>query len=747
MYTSGIILPKLPSTPTTDNSDEITEREPFDKPQTFRRTPDPYLHNLRYNNEGDAEDSDTMPEVRQHNRDRAAKIQSELKKVRDYGTQSEAKSTRNIGTMSEPVKTRNAGNEVQPQSSATQTSSLLQQQQRQLPYDGTQQDETDLRPSKSQRSRYDSRTNGYYPSQHSTPPDHRHRCVPSSSISPRQRDYSDYDQHEAPYLSQYNGDPHDQYTITRNDYQRSTSHRPYSDSQTRQRIPSPTNFHRTPPPPVEYRSTPLNDRYRTVSPSDHYRYTQPQRSRSPSPPDQKYIQTPTSRQRTVSPLSQRRSRPTERSPPPSRHHISSSTKLHHTPSPPVEYRSTSPHDRHRPPSSTPANYSRKTKDRPRMVSTETDTSLDGMKPQQHRGVQPEPPSTREYGITTNGEKKYSPQASQSPNRNTRSPYSQYQTLNSSLPKRQDYITISPYHDNYKVLRDDQSPSTRKNYRLRPVQNDFYADNYEEIPTKHDGYISPEYNRSFDRPKEYISKPFTGDHYQRTSPTAEPRSDEEEQNITVNLNEEIPNEEYMNELPSGGSISIRSTTVIQPDTLPRSYGQNKSPRHQKYDRVDNRTKITESPLHHSVQRINSVHDSPVLNIGTEKIIYQSPDNEFTVPFKTRYIRDLNDGSNEFTTNNNSIRSSTLKRDDLRSRSNRILLLPVINSARTYVFEKQVLPANYIRQSRTNGNFYLATSPPLRSLNSSFQIDNPEFDPLTQTTDSTNLHGHGLRSQVV
>ncbi len=700
-----------------------------------------------------------MSEVRQHNRDRWPKSQSKFK---NYGTQSEEKSTRTIGTMSEPVKTRNFGNDAQPQSSATQTSILLQQQSL---YKLTEQDDIDLKPSTSQRSQYDSRTNGYYPSQRSTSAGHQNQYVPSSLMSPRQKDYSDYDEHQVPHLSQYNDDPRDQYITTRNDYQRSTIQRPHYSSQTRQHIPPSTNLHRTSPPTVEYRSTSLNDRYRTPSPSNHHHFPQSQRSRSPSPLIQKHISTSTNRQRTASPPSQRRSPsppiqkhiststsrqhtaspPSQRlsrqlqrspSPPSSRHHISSSTKLHRTSLPPDEHRSTSPNNRHHSPLSPSKNYSRKTKDRRRMVSAETDTSLDGMKPQQHRGSQPESPSTREYGTTTNTEGKHPTQTSYSTNPNTRASIAQYETLNSSLPKRQDYTITSPYQDNDNLLRNDQPPSTRKNYRLRPVQDDSNVNNYEQIPSKHDESISAEYTRSFDRPKEYTSKPFTGDRHYQASPTFEQRSDEEEQHISITFTDDGSNEKFFRDLPTGGSISIPKSTVIEPDTLPRSHGQNKSPTHQKHDRVQYREKIAESPLRHGQQRIASIGDSPPLNFGSENILYQSPNNEFTTPFETRYVHDTDD---EFGTANNDIRSSTLKRDGLRPRNNRILLLPVINSSRTYVFEKQALPGNHVRQSRINGNFYLATSPTLHSLNSSFQVDDSEID-------STNLNRYGLRSQV-
>lgn len=717
MYTTGIIPPKLPSTPTTDITDEITERESFDKPHNFRHTPDPYRGDSQDNNEEDAEDSEPMSEIQQHNRDRSA-IYNFKSGVRDYGTQSEERSTRTIGTMSEPIKTRNSGNEAQPQSSATQTSGLLQQQ---LPYNLREQDEINFKPSTSQRSQYDSRTNGYYPSQRSTSHDHRNKYVSSSSIPPRKKDYLDYDQHQVPHSLQYNDDPDDQYVVTRNDYERSTKHQPRSSSQTRRYNPSSTNIHRTPSPPVEYRST---------------LPTHQHRSRSPSTPIQKHKQTSTNGHRAISPPSQRRSRQLQRSPSPptSRHHISSMTQTHRTPSPPIQYRSISP-----------KNYSRKTKDRPQMVSTETDTSLDGMRPQHHQGVQQESPATREYGVSANLEKQHPSHTNYPTDLNTKSMYSQYETLNPSLPKRQDYITISPYRDNYQLLQNDQRSSAQKNYQQRPERNNSYNNNYEEIPSKYDQSISPEYTRSFDRTKEHTSRPYLSNHQQQLNRAVEQTLDDEEQQATLTFYDEGNNEEYIRQLPTGGSISIPSTTVYQPDTLPRTSGQNKSPTHQKQDSVNNRRKIPEFSLHHGQQRATSIIDSPVYNIGTQNILYQSPNNEVTIPFQTRYIHD-SDVDDEFTTTNNNIRSSTLKRDSLISRNSRILLLPVLNSSRTYVFEKQSLPKNHIRQSKINGNFYLAASPTLRSLNTSFQNDESEIDPLTQMIDSTNLNGHGLRSQV-
>jgi hypothetical protein len=694
LYTSGIIPPKLPSTPTTDITDELNEREPFDKPQTFRRTPEPYLGDSRDNNEADTEDSDSMFGVREHNRERLAERQAKSKKVRDSGTQVEEKSTRTIGTMSETISTRNAGNEVQPQSSATQTSNLFRQQQE-------EEDDIDFQQTTSQQFRHDTKTNGYYPSQRSASVDRRKKYVPSSSIVPQHIDRLDYDQYRPRHRSQYHDDPRDQYISPQDDYQ------PYPSSRTRHRRPSPTSPPHTPPPPVEYRSTPPYDRERTPSPSDHHRLPPTQRSRSP--PAKKHVSKSTSQHTSVSPPSQRRSRPPQRStsPPTSKHHISSSP--HRTPSPPAGYRSPLPNDRHL----TPKNYSYRPKIQSTTpkVSVATDTSLDKMKHQHHRDQQSESPPTREFGTTTS--------ADSINHHHKRRSYSDYQKLDSNPPKYQDHTKKPSYEDNYKSLRDNQPPSTRKNYRLRPETNDSHNNNYEEIPSKHDESNTPPYDRR----------------RQGASPTTAQRSDEEEQYPKKTSKNEILHDNYIRELPTGGSVSIPSTTVIQPDSLPRSRGQNKSPAHRRI--------TPELPLHHGQeQQTPPRRHSALLNFGSSHITHQSPFNEIATPFNIRYIQEPD---NEFSTDNSNIRSSTLKRDALRSKAHRILLLPVLNSSRTYVFEKQSLPGRQMRQSRSNGNFYLATSPTLRSLNTSFHEDDPDIDPLTRI-DSDNLSGHALRSQV-
>ena len=691
MYTSGIIPPKIPSTPTTDTTDEINEREPFDKPRKFRPTPEPYLGDSRYNNEDDDDDDDSesMFGIREHNRERLAQQQAESKRMKDCGTQIEEKSTRTIGTMSEPVATRNAGNEVQPQSSSTQTADLFAQPQ-------PDKDEIQLQQTDSQPYRNDPRMNEYYPSQRSTSVDPRMRNKAYSSMERPRKDHLEHDQYRPRHRSHYHDDPRDQYITSHDDYQ------PYPSSRSRHRRPSPTSPHHTPPPPAQYRSTSPYDRYRTPSPSDRHRLPPTQRSRSRSPSSKKHMATSTNQHSSRSPPSHRHPRPAQRSnsPPISRHYVSSSPPRR-SPSPQTGYRSPLP----------PRDDSRRSKYQPQKVSIATDTSIDRLSSRQHQPSQSDSPSTREFGTST------SPVLG---NHQRRPSYTDYQKLDSNPPKHQDH---------YKSSRDNQPPSTRKNYRLRPKANDSYTNNYEEIPAKNDESNSSPYIRAFDRTKEHSPKPFSDDRRRPAeSPTTARRFDEEQYPKTT-INDETTNDNDIRELPADGSISIRSTSLIQPDSIPRSRGQKKSP--------------ARIPLFHGEQRMTPPRrDSSLLNFGTTHFQHQSPMNEIAMPLNIRYLSEPDD---EFATDNFNIRTSTWKRDALRDKANRILLLPVLNSSRTYVFEKQPLPERQLRQSRTNGNFYLATSPPLRSLNSSFHEGDLDLDPVTHN-DPDNLTGPTFRTQV-
>ncbi|CAF2399723.1 unnamed protein product [Rotaria sp. Silwood2] len=603
LYTHGIIPPRPHSASTTDITDEITERTPFDKPHNFRYTPNIYLRDSRDNNEDDEEDSNTMPRYPEQNRNRPIMTKSELKIFKNYGTQSEEKPTRNIGTMSEPVQTSNFGNDVQPQSSSTQTFALIENNF--ISQDGIISKERD-----------DSEPNIIYTIQRSSSVDSQEKNRLPLPILLRPKIYSDYERHPSTYKSPSS----------------STGRQPYFKSP--QLTPQPPIPLQVFSPPFEYRSESDEEQQDDVSPSNKH----------------------------LIPL------------------LLSSNRSH------------------------------KVKSQRQMASIETDTSLDGMRSSQHRGAQSEPLSTREFGTTTSSQKKRS----------------------SKTRDLADLNTILSQQGDDKLGRSGSSPPlSRKNYRLKPTLDDAEINNTEKINSNHDKPIPSRSNYNFDYDQKQTRNSFENDYHPPRRPAFEKRIDEEEQELTIHLYNEIPNQQDVAELRSDSSILLPSTNVTQPDTFPRVRRQLKLPTSQQN---------TESKLRHAQQQqIPSTNTSLVLNIGTENIILQSPDNEFTVPFERQYVYEPN---HDFTTENEQIRSSTLKRDDLRTRNIQKILLPILNSSRTYVIEKQPLHGNPVRQSQTNGNFYLATSPTLRSLNSSYLADDSDINPLTQMIETTNLNGHEL-----
>ena len=668
-FTSGIIPPRLPSTSTTDTSDEIIERKPFDRAHRNRYSPDPFQVDLQGNNNEDTEDSDSMSQVQLHNRDRLAQRQAGTRIGRDFGTQVDEKSTRTIGTMSEPIKTRNAGNEVQPQSSSTQTSDLLREQHN--------EDVMDYRPPTSHRSRDDRRANGHYPSYRSTSLDHRNKHVSTSPLASKHRDHVDYDQRRPRHRSSHYDDSRDPYISARDRY-----HPHDASSPTRHRRQSPPSPHRTPSPPAPYRSS---------SPTSRYRFPTPQRSRSPSA--KKYTSTSNTRHPQSSPPPQRRSRSPQRSTSPtfSRHPVPLS--LHRTPSPPIEYRSNKSDDRE---------LSR-TKNRPKTVSAGTDTSLDG--------IRRSPQQDHRYERSTSIERQYPSQSNHSDNFHRKSPTSDYQKLDTNPLKHPDYTKQEFLEDSYRATRDHEPTSTRKSYRLRPDPKNSYSNNRESS--------SSPLNHNSNRPKEYTPKIHTDDRRRRSaSPSKSHRSDRDDQ-----YPNQLPDERFLQELPKGGSVSIPSTTVLQPETISRSRDQKKSSAYRIQDHFDGNRPTSQKPLHHAHERQASLNgNSRILNFATRSIAHQPFPDEVAVPFNIRYIEEP-DG--EFATNDSHLRSSTWKRDDLRARTNQIVLLPVLNSSRTHILEKQTLRSGqHLRQSQTNGNFYLATSPTVHQLYSSSNIDDSE-----------------------
>jgi hypothetical protein len=327
-----------------------------------------------------------------------------------------------------------------------------------------------------------------------------------------------------------------------------------------------------------------------------------------------------------------------------------------------------------------------------------------MKNPQHVGVQYEPPSTRDYGTITTTQTKKQHQTNHSTNRNTIPPHLQHQEPSPSLSKHQDHFsTTSPPHQQQNTsLKNDPSPPTQKNYLLRPTRND------RKPPSTHIIPIKPDYSRGDDHTTWHEPEPITDDPHKPTKSIHKQLPDRKEQKVDMTSYDDIPIDSYINKLPSGGSVSIPPSTVIQPDTLPRAHTHHVSPPRRDYDEPRNKNKISDISFHHGQQqRIRPMTDSPLLNIGTENIVRQSPHQEFTTPIPdTHYTHEPN---RDFTTNDNNHSSA------LRSRNQRTILLPVINSARTYVFETYPFSTNNVHQTRPNGNPLPGRSLSVRTLN--------------------------------
>ncbi|CAF4466895.1 unnamed protein product [Rotaria socialis] len=323
---------------------------------------------------------------------------------------------------------------------------------------------------------------------------------------------------------------------------------------------------------------------------------------------------------------------------------------------------------------------------------ETDTSLDGMKPKQHRSTQPEPPSTKESGtITISPIKRLSKPHSMTSLNSTPS-CAKRSTSYVSILKIDDDLPTTPATNGYRLVPSGSSASSAKyGHRIKPISYEYHDTRYPS--------------------KEETPKPV-----------------QEKQQISMTLSDEPPYQDDDEELRGDISISVRIDTLNQPDSVSRFGQKNNLPISPKQNRFDD-----DPPLFHAQEnQIPPIQTPPVYHIGTENIILQPVDNEFTVSFEEHYIYESDLDSE--TDNNDYIRSSTLKRDDFRSKKNQTILLPALNSHRTYIFEKEFIQPNQARQANTNGNYYLATSPTLRSLNSSMQNDDSEIRPLTRIIDS-------------
>ncbi|CAF0885690.1 unnamed protein product [Adineta ricciae] len=338
---------------------------------------------------------------------------------------------------------------------------------------------------------------------------------------------------------------------------------------------------------------------------------------------------------------------------------------HHSP-----YRPTTSHYRTRTP--TPPRPPRSTtrRRRPQMHSQETDTSLDAMKHQQHAGVQYDPRSTHERGTT--------------PSLRSKKPTSPYRPLtpDTTLYSPRPYPTSSRHHSPQSFQLE---PSRRiDHYRDKRE----YEEEEEEPPVMHDKSTMAELTVSFDHYTQCDAQPFMADRYIQTTPT---NDDDEHYNSY-----EYSNDSDIRQLPRRTSTYIPQPIVIQPDTLPRPQRSRYSPTRPKRDGLDYTGNILELSLHHGQQqRTTPIPGSPVLHIGTENVILQSSTDEYTIPFETRYIHD-------------SFPSRTGKDSPFIS--------TIRDSPQTRLFSS----SSPVRQSKSNGNFFLTTAP-TRSLNSSFRLE--------------------------
>ena len=228
---------------------------------------------------------------------------------------------------------------------------------------------------------------------------------------------------------------------------------------------------------------------------------------------------------------------------------------------------------------------------------------------------------------------------------------------------------------------------------------------------------------------------TVDDNQQKEFISEPISNETKQQTNLNSSIEVSIKNHTEKLPCIDNTEWLSQICTQPHTISPSLSQHYKPsfdhRHDHSSSGDKNIKLTPQRAQQNLISSTSTY-SPILNIGTQNVIYQSPDKEFATPFEEHYV---DEPEYDFIFDNDPICSSTLKRGDLRSRNKTTLLLPVINSSRTYVLERQSLQSKHVRQSRTNGNFYLATSPAFRSLDSPFQDSDLGIHPLSETNQST------------
>ncbi|CAF1593693.1 unnamed protein product [Adineta ricciae] len=245
-------------------------------------------------------------------------------------------------------------------------------------------------------------------------------------------------------------------------------------------------------------------------------------------------------------------------------------------------------------------------------------------------------------------------------------------------------------------------------KLTPMNQVSHLPNYEEHPNKPTST------------KTYVVRPTD-----KEDSTNEPKCYADNKPITIRPSNKSPDENHTRKSP----IALRpGTYVLSTDEkkTTTAYSDENS--------VEKGKKAPPPPYNYGEQHeIPPTRESPVLSIGTEHIIQQSPDNEHTTPLETPYIEDPN-------------RSFHLANSgDSPSNKKRVVLLRVLNSAQTYIFEQQPSSNKSVHQSRSNTNFYLASSPTFRSFNTSPQVNDTTVNVRTHPTDPDDVAGHHLVSQ--
>lgn len=337
------------------------------------------------------------------------------------------------------------------------------------------------------------------------------------------------------------------------------------------------------------------------------------------------------------------------------------------------YREHSPY-RHSPyrsrsPSPAPRQPTRRRRRRPQMRSQETDTTLDAMRRQQHAGVQYDPRSTQEKGTT--------------PSLRTRRPTSSHRPLPTNISL---HSTLPRFHERPPSTYHIPATTHRRHYHERQDEEEEEYDDDDDLPSMHDKSTMAELVTSFDHYTQYDAQPYMADRHIQTTPTVD------DDGLRHAL--ERAEETYIRQLPRRNSTYIPYQLFVQPDTLPRPRRSHHSPVRSRREGLDYTGNILEVSLHHGhQQRMTDASDSPVLHIGTEHVLPQTSTNEFTVPFETRYIHD------SFS----------------RSRNSSPFMWSAFESIRSRLSTRSP-----VRQSISNGNFYLSTAP-TRSLNSSFRVD--------------------------